>query len=606
MTIEQIWQELSFAWNNRRSDMRTSFHKAKEFLAICEQIHDRKGAAECHKILGYCYWRFSEFSSSMEHSLKALDYFQHEKDLRGEADTLNSLGAVYMFQKEHQKRLECNLKCLEIRYKLGNADDISGSMNNIGETYLEMQDYASSKKWFFDCINYPGSTSDSLAWASHNLGKLYFIESDYTNSEKSFLESLTLSTEMVYDILSTETFLQLSRLYLTLDKLDLAKEYSVKALNLSTSIGAKEEQKNAYHLLSQIKEAQGKFKDALDDYKKFHVLFSEIHNESNMQRLKDLEFQFELENMRKEAEIERLRTVELKAAYDQIDAQKQLLEQRNKEIVESIRYAQRIQQAVLKEEKHVSEHLPDHFIFYRPKDIVSGDFYWAQEKDGVLYVAAADCTGHGVPGGFLTMLGIAFLNEIISKNELQTPAQILNELHDKFIKELRLQDSTRDGMDITLVSLRYDNQTDSKELMWAGAYNPLWVVKKRNEHGKSTITDISKLTSISLEWENEEIELFEIKPDKQPIGRGDDHHDFTNHSLTLENEDLLYLFSDGYQDQFGGEHGKKLKRSGFRNLILSLAEQPLENQLETIGNFFETWKGEREQVDDVCVIGIKL
>lgn len=606
MTKEQIWQELSFAWNNRRSDMRGSFHTAQEFLAICEQIHDKKGAADSHKILGYCYWRFSEFSLSMEHSIKALEFYQQEKDLRGEADTLNSLGAVYMFQKEHQKRLDCNLKCLDIRYELGNADDISGSMNNIGESYLEMQDYVSAKKWFYDCVNYPGSTSDSLAWATHNLGKLFLIEKDYMQSEKSFLESLALSQEMVYDVLTTETYLQLSKLYQELEKMKSAEDYAVKALELATFTGAKEEQKNAFALLSEIKENQGKFKEALEDYKKFHALFSEIHDESNIQQLKDLEFQYELENMRKEAEIERLKTVDLKAAYDQIDSQKQLLEQRNKEIVESIRYAQRIQQAVLKEEKHVSEHLPDHFIFYRPKDIVSGDFYWAQEKDGVLYVAAADCTGHGVPGGFLTMLGIAFLNEIISKNELQTPAQILNELHDKFIKELQLQDSTRDGMDITLVSLRYDDKTNTKELMWAGAYNPLWVVKKRNEHGVSAVSDISKLTSISLEWENKEIELFEIKPDKQPIGRGDDHHDFTNHSLTLENEDMLYLFSDGYQDQFGGSSGKKLKKSGFRSLILSLAEQPMENQLESMENFFESWKGEHEQVDDICVIGIKL
>ena len=606
MTTEQILRELTYAWNNRRSDMRGSFHKAQEFLHQCEQLEILEGVAECHKILGYCFWRFSEFSLSMEHSLKALDFYQKEKDLRGEADTLNSLGAVYMFQKEHQKRLDCNLKCLEIRQELGSADDISGSMNNIGETYLEMNELVSAKKWFEDCINFPGSTADSLSWANHNLGKLYFIEHDYTNSEKAFLKSLSLSMEIVYDVLSTETYLHLGILHKTKGNLPLAHEYATKALNLATLTGAKEEQKNAVGLLSEINEKSGLLKEALIDYKKYHQLFSEIHNESNLQRLKDLEFQHELESMRKEAEIERLRTVELKQAYDQIEAQKELLEQRNKEIVESIRYAQRIQQAVLKEEKHVSEHLPEHFIFYKPKDIVSGDFYWAQEKKGVLYVAAADCTGHGVPGAFLTMLGIAFLNEIISKNEFQTPAQILNELHDKFIKELQLQDSTNDGMDITLVSLRYDEESATKELMWAGALNPLWVVKKRREHGFTSVTDFSHLTNISLEWESNEIDLFEIKPDKQPIGGGIEHHDFTNHKLLLENDDMLYLFSDGYQDQFGGSNGKKLKRSGFRDLILSLAEKPIENQLQGMESFFDSWKGDHEQVDDICVIGIKL
>lgn len=606
MTKSEVLNDLEFAWNNRRSDMRGSFHHAKESLELCEQTADLKGIADCHKILGYCYWRFSEFTLSMEHSLKALEYYQLKKDLRGEADTLNNLGAVYMFQKEHQKRLECNLECLNIRLKLGNADDISGSMNNIGETYLEMGEFSQAKKWFLDCIDFPGSTSDSLAWANHNLGKLFLIEGEYDTSEKMFLESLEVSTATHYDVLTTETYLQLSTLHKEFNNYQKALNYGNLALELAENIGAKEEQKNAYLLLSEIQENENNPFEALQYYKNFHALFKEIHNESNIQRLKDLEFQFELENVRKEAEIERLKTVELKAAYDQIDEQRQLLEQRNKEIVESIRYAQRIQQDLLKEENHVSAHLPEHFIFYRPKDIVSGDFYWAQEKKGILYVAAADCTGHGVPGGFLTMLGIAFLNEIISKSEIQTPAEILNELHNKFIKELGLQDSANDGMDITLISLRFNEETNSKELMWAGAYNPLWIVKNKNQRRNTPALETQGLEIVSMERVSDEIELIEIKPDKQPIGRSEDHNDFTNHSFILEKEDMVYLFSDGYQDQFGGKMGKKLKKSGFKNLILSMAELPIENQMAGVENFFETWKGNLEQVDDVCVIGIKI
>jgi serine phosphatase RsbU (regulator of sigma subunit)/tetratricopeptide (TPR) repeat protein len=597
MTTTALSDQLVDAWNQRRSDMRAAFHLATNVLQSISSDELTDELAQCHKILGYCYWRFSEFSLSMEHSLKALSYYQKTADLRGEADTLNSLGAVYMFQKQHDKRLECNLKCLEIRQLLGNADDISGSMNNIGETYLEAGDYASAKQWFYDCISYPGSTEDSLAWAYHNLGKLYLIEGNFSESESSFLKSLNLAESIKYEVLITETFLQLAELNKEEGFNERAKDWAEKALHLAQKTGAKEERKNAFFLLSSVKEKEGLFYEALNDYKNYHALFSEIHNESNIQRLKDLEFQYQLENIKKEAEIERLKTVDLKAAYDKIEQQKSLLELRNKEIVESIRYAQRIQQAVLKEEHHVSEHLPEHFIFYRPKDIVSGDFYWAQEKEGVLYVAAADCTGHGVPGGFLTMLGIAFLNEIISKNEIQTPAQILNELREKFIHELGLQDSTNDGMDITLVSLRYDEPTDSKELMWAGAYNPLWIVKNK---GKVLNADFTPTLTI------DQLSFYEVKPDKQPIGKSDYQADFTNHTLNLEKGDMLYLFSDGYQDQFGGEAGKKLKKSGFKELILSLAEKPLENQLSTMNEFFDSWKGAHEQVDDVCVIGIKL
>ncbi len=588
MNLEQIDHQLNQAWINRRSDMRQSFHLAQQLLKNCEELNHKRGIADCNKILGYCYWRFTEFSLSMEHSLAALHFYRETNDLRGEADTLNSLGAVYMFQKDNEKRLDCNLKCLEIRKEIGDADDISGSMNNIGETYFEMGNLDAAKGWFEQCIDYPGSTEDSIAWAYHNLGKLKHKEGAYQDSEVFYLKSLDQSRLISYDVLTTETLLMLSRLYFDLERVDLAIETIQETIQLAGQIGSREELKEAYLILAKLYESSGNFELALVAYKKYHQLYSEIHSEVNIQRLKDLEFQYELESAKKEAEIERLKTVELRKAYDQIEQQKVVLEYQNKEILDSIRYAQRIQKALLKEERHVSLHLPEHFILYKPKDIVSGDFYWAHEKNGVLYVAAADCTGHGVPGGFLTMLGIAFLNEIISKNELKTPAEILNELRDKFIQELHLQHSAHDGMDIALIRLSYDQNGDNKEVIWAGAHNPLWVVKsaRNNYVGEQTI--------------------MEILPDKQPIGLSDDMRKFTDHRLELDKGDKLYLFSDGYHDQFGGDEGKKLKKSGFKDVLLSVSQLPMEDQLNALSAFFEDWKGKNDQVDDVCVIGIEL
>jgi len=322
MTTLIFLETLRDAWNQRRSNMRGAFHLATEYLQSSTRDELSAETAQCHKILGYCYWRFSEFSLSMEHSLKALGYYQQTNDLRGEADTLNSLGAVYMFQKQHNKRLECNLKCLEIRQQLGNADEISGSMNNIGETHLEAGDYTSAKKWFYDCISYPGSSEDSLSWAYHNLGKLFLIEGNYTESEASFLKGLAIAESIQYEVLITETYLQLAELNKEEAYNDRAQKWAEKALELAQKTGAKEEQKNAYHLLSSVKEKAGLFSESLSDYKKYHSLFSEIHNESNIQRLKDLEFQYQLENIKKEAEIERLKTVDLKLAYDKIEQQK--------------------------------------------------------------------------------------------------------------------------------------------------------------------------------------------------------------------------------------------------------------------------------------------
>lgn len=595
MTTDSVQNILQVAWLERRSDLRQSFHIAKQVLTDYQDSQEAKIIAECHKILGYCYWRFSDYTASMQHYLCALEYFRAAKDLRGEADTLNNLGAVYMFQKNHEKRLECNLKCLDLRVQLGHADDISGSMNNIGETYFEMGDFDSAQQWFEDCITYPNSTDDSIAWGLHNLGRLFFLKGDLQKANELLTKSLEISVAINYDVLSTATLLKMSEVALHSGDIVSMEKFADNALGFALRCGAKEEQQEAYLLLSKAYELAEKHKEALELFKEYHHLFREIHDESNLQRLKDMEFTHELDTARKEAEIERLKTVELKEAYDQIGKQKELLELRNKEIVDSIRYAQRIQQAVLKDERHVSSHLPEHFILFKPKDIVSGDFYWAQEKEGVLYVAAADCTGHGVPGGFLTMLGIAFLNEIITKQELQTPASILNELRDKFINEMGLHDAANDGMDIALISFKYNQDTQTKEILWAGANNPLWVVSRKEEN-----------TYESEEFELPETSFLEVYPDKQPIGKTDNLQPFTDHKLFLKEGDMVYMFSDGFQDQFGGDTGKKLKRAGFKSVLLSLAELPVENQLQGLETFFETWKGEFEQVDDICVIGIRM
>lgn len=585
MNQHSIYTELEEAWENRRKDLRGSFQLANEQFPLFKKSNDEQGMAECHKILSYCYWRFSDYSMAMDHALRALRLFKILKDLKGEADSLNNLGAVYMFQKDNEKRLDCNMKCLVIRQKLGDASDISGSMNNIGETFLDLKDYDSAKKWFIECLELENAGEDSVAWALHNLGKLYFIEENHLKSEKSFLESLEISERNSYFVLTTETLLRLGELYKDRGDNQKSINYANRAVELAKKTGSREDENAAQLLMAQMKELLGDHIGALEHYKEYNRLYMEIHNQTNIQAIKDLQFQYQLEKIRQkaeEAELEKIRTIELQKAYDQIRDQSRLLEERNNEIMESIRYAQRIQEAVLVEKKHVSGHLPEHFIYFRPKDIVSGDFYWAQEKEGFLYVAAADCTGHGVPGGFLTMLGIAFLNEILSQKNLLTPAQILGELRDKFIKELRLQDSSNDGMDISLLRLEYHQDNESNELLWAGANNPLWVV---SDEGK-------KFT--------------ELKADKQPIGKSDIHKPFTETSLQLKKGDLVYLFSDGYHDQFGGQNGKKLKKSGFKELILSLSNLSIIEQNKVLSQHYEKWRGNIDQVDDICIIGMRI
>ena len=222
---------------------------------------------------------------------------------------------------------------------------------------------------------------------------------------------------------------------------------------------------------------------------------------------------------------------------------------------------------------------------FKPKDVVSGDFYWAKSKGDHVYLCAADCTGHGVPGAFMSLLGIAFLNEIISAEPLLTPAQVLDRLREKIIKELRQkggEGESKDGMDISL--LRIDRHTD--EVQWAGANNPLWIAPAGTDSGALSMT--------------------EIRPDKQPIGFHIGMKPFTNHILHLQKNDIIYLFSDGYADQFGGEKGKKFKYSKMKSLLLSIRSKSMDEQKNVINEVFENWKGTLDQVDDVCVVGIRV
>jgi serine phosphatase RsbU (regulator of sigma subunit) len=263
----------------------------------------------------------------------------------------------------------------------------------------------------------------------------------------------------------------------------------------------------------------------------------------------------------------------------EVVTQREIIEEKNRNIMDSIHYAKRIQDALLKQQDHITVTLPEHFVLFIPKDVISGDFYWSHQKGNYWFVAAADCTGHGVPGAMMSMLGIAFLNEITSEENILTPAQILNRLRNKVIKELGQESEThasRDGMDISLMQYDLDNKT----FRWAGANNPLWIVRNNN--------------------------VMEIKPDKQPIGIHPRISDFNNHEVSLLKGDIIYLLTDGFADQFGGSQGKKFKYKKLKESLLSIQQSTMSVQKEKLNKVFQEWKGDHEQTDDLTLIGIRI
>ena len=266
--------------------------------------------------------------------------------------------------------------------------------------------------------------------------------------------------------------------------------------------------------------------------------------------------------------------------HKELERQRDEIARQKKEIIYSLQYASLIQSALLPADNILQRCLPDNFVLYLPKDIISGDFYWLAEKNDSILFAAADCTGHGVPGALMSILGITFLNEVMQERCQPKANRILNQLREKIMKALHQTGEvakSKDGMDIAMCIYK----PNSGELQYAGANNPLYLIRKN--------------------------ELEEIRPDKMPIGiSGTEELSFSNHILKMIPGDTIYLFSDGFADQFGGPLGKKFKYKPFKELLLKIHQLSMEEQKEILITEITEWKGELEQVDDILIMGVRF
>jgi len=270
---------------------------------------------------------------------------------------------------------------------------------------------------------------------------------------------------------------------------------------------------------------------------------------------------------------------EIEIQRDNIAEQRDRIALQKKEITDSIYYAQRIQRAILPNIENFDEILENFFILYKPKDIVSGDFYWETKYENNIIIVAADCTGHGVPGAFMSMLGVTFLNDIVNREGITQPNEILNLMRANVIKSLNQtgsNDELRDGMDIAVCSIN----SETNVIQFAGANNPMFIIRNK--------------------------ELMHFKGDNMPVSIHDNMVSFTNKEFTLEKDDAVYIFSDGYVDQFGGENGKKFLRKRLKDTLIEMQGISMTKQKEKLDQVFENWKGSSEQIDDVLIIGIKF
>ncbi len=425
------------------------------------------------------------------------------------------------------------------------------------------------------------------------------------------LRALAITRQMGDKTSMAACFISLGGTYRYQTNYKLAKTYLDSAMALSKKIGHVEYIKDSYSELSLLDSATGNFKLALADYKKYISYRDSMVNEANTKKTIQAEMNYEFEQKqaiekaeqdKKDAIAEQESKKQLiirnafiggfvlmlalaffifrgyrqkQKANEIISEQKTVVEEKQKEILDSIHYAQRIQKALLASDSLLGKHLPEYFVLYKPKDIVSGDFYWATEKNDSFYLAVCDSTGHGVPGAFMSLLNISFLNEAITEKNILQPNEVFNHTRKRLIENIS-QEGQQDGMDGVLLCLSGKNK-----MTYAGAYNAPIIIRE----GKA----------------------IELEADKIPVGTSPrEAESFTNQSFDLQKGDILYILTDGFADQFGGVKGKKFKHQQLQEKLLEISTVPLAQQKQKLELAFEEWKGKLEQVDDVLIVGIKI
>jgi serine phosphatase RsbU (regulator of sigma subunit) len=582
-TFYLVYQAAALNNIGYESDSKGNVFKAIEYynkaLKIREQAKDVKGIAESINNLGTLYNYQNDMPAAISYFIKAIKLYEEVGDKKGASQSLNNVGMAYNNIKDTTKAIDYNIRALHLQEQMGDEPGMANSYSNLGVVYQQMKQTSRAVEYFKRslAINEKVGNEAGIAEALNNLGDSYLTNNDIKNAELAAGKAIVISKELGFPAVIESGAQTLYRVYLKQHKPDKALEMYQLYIQMRDSTNGIEQVREATSSKYMSQERELKL-----EHEKQNALAT---TENKKQRLVMLLIASIAIAVAIIAIIIFKNLQRYKKAKRIIERQKEIVEEKQKEILDSIRYAKRIQDAVLKEQEHVSIHLPSHFVLFQPKDIVSGDFYWSIEKDAYWYVAAADCTGHGVPGAFLTILGTSFLNELNATDTILTPAQILDKLRARIIAELSVTNKetneTKDGMDISLARLNLK----TNELMWAGANNPLWII---SSEGK------------------ERAELSETPAHKQPIGFYPTLSPYPNHTFQLNKGDIFYLFTDGYADQFGGPKGKKFKHKKLKDLLLDIYTEQAEKQKQLILKEFIDWKVSYEQTDDVCIIGIKV
>lgn len=607
-------------------DLDTSFLYAKEALKLSEKSNNQIGIGKSYIKIGNVYFDRGNYSQALNYYLKALNEGERGNNDNLKASAFIGLGNTYYFLRNYDKALEFFKENLKINEGLNNKTGIATAQMNIAVVYLEYKNYDKALDYFNNSLFTYKQLNDLIGEGKvlNNMAYVYSEQGKYTVALKLFKKSLEITKELKDKNGIAIALTSIAETYFKLNNVSLGLNSYSEALKIATETGNKELISTIYQGLYKNYKLMGDNFKALEYLELYKNYSDSILNIESAKLITEMDSKYQSEKKEKEIalltkdkekqqlvrnslaggvimvlilagvvynryRIKHKANQRLEQAYSIIEEKNMIVEEKNKNITDSIHYAKRLQKAILPAEEFKNSFGDNGFVFYKPKDIVSGDFYWMEKKDDKVLLAAVDCTGHGVPGAFMSIMGHDLLNQIVKEKNITTPGEILDELNkgvSKMLKQKVDNEVVQDGMDLSLCSITYvppfGEDAQMVRLEYAGAFNPLWIIRNGI--------------------------LKEIKPDKFPIGNflSEFQKSYTNHELTLQQGDMIYLFSDGFADQFGGPAGKKFKYKPLKELLLSIHQKPCPEQNNILEQTLQAWKGNLEQVDDIMVIGMRV
>ncbi|MES2837108.1 MAG: SpoIIE family protein phosphatase [Bacteroidota bacterium] len=642
---------ISLLEENKSNDADRAIKYGKQGIILALKLKHNKKLSDIYNGLGVSYANKGDYKLALESFFKCLKIKENilettpsNANKNKVAAVLNNIGNLFKLQQKYDVALQYLYKSLSQKKELGDKKGMAKSYINIGGVYQKLHNskidsaylsYIEAEKILTELNDEKG-----LALVYNNLGIFFDYKKNYAKALQYYLKSSTIKEKNKEIAELSLSYNNIASIYLIENKHDKALLYAKKALEYSAITKSRNNLKNSYDILSQIYYNKGQFKEAYNATRNWSFYKDSLYVDELAKSNAELATKYETDKKQKEIALlnkdKELDKLELKKqkqvilfsiiglvlflsfglfSYSRykltqrqkqiidnqkniVEQQKHLVEEKQKEIVDSITYAKRLQQAILPPNNLIQKYLPNSFILYKPKDIVAGDFYWLEHKNDLVMIAAADCTGHGVPGAMVSVVCSNALNRTVKEFGLTEPGKILDKVRELVIETFEKSESeVKDGMDISLCVIDFK----TKKLLWSGANNPLWII--RREIGDNRY-ETEKLGS-QISNLNSHI-LLEYKADKQPIGKYADLKPFTTNEIELQKDDSLYIFTDGYADQFGGEKGKKYKGSKMKELLLSIQNEEMETQQKLIDESFELWRGNLEQIDDVCLIGINI